>query len=46
MEEVLAPTSTESVTLITCVGQFSGGAYTHRLVVRATLTGVVPAPGS
>jgi LPXTG-site transpeptidase (sortase) family protein len=42
MAEVLAPTSTESVTLITCGGTFSAGAYTHRLVVRATRTGVVP----
>jgi LPXTG-site transpeptidase (sortase) family protein len=46
MEEVLAPTSTESVTLITCGGQFSQGAYTHRLVVRATITGVVAPPAS
>ncbi len=42
MEEVLASTSTESVTLITCEGQFSGGSYSHRLVVRATRTAVVP----
>ena len=43
MEEVLASTSTESVTLITCGGEFSAGAYTHRLVVRAVRTEVVPA---
>ncbi|MCA9830568.1 MAG: class F sortase [Dehalococcoidia bacterium] len=43
MEEVLASTSTESVTLITCGGQFSAGAYTHRLVVRAVQTEVIPA---
>jgi LPXTG-site transpeptidase (sortase) family protein len=43
MGDVLASTSTESVTLITCGGQFSQGAYTHRLVIRATRTGIVPA---
>jgi len=42
MDEVLAPTSTESITLITCTGQFSGGAYSHRLVVRGVRTGLVP----
>lgn len=43
MEEVLASTSTESVTLITCGGEFSAGAYTHRLVVRAVRTELIPA---
>ncbi len=36
MADVLANTSTESITLITCGGTFSGGAYTHRYVLRAT----------
>jgi LPXTG-site transpeptidase (sortase) family protein len=40
MSDVLAPTPTESITLITCGGSFSGGAYTHRLVLRAIRTGV------
>jgi LPXTG-site transpeptidase (sortase) family protein len=42
MDEVLASTSTESVTLITCTGQFTQGAYTHRLVVRAIRVGLIP----
>ena len=41
MADVLAPTSTESLTLITCGGAFSGGKYTHRLVLRATKTAVI-----
>ncbi|MCC6382991.1 MAG: class F sortase [Dehalococcoidia bacterium] len=41
MEDVLAPTSTESVTLITCGGTFGGGQYSHRLVLRAARTEVV-----
>ena len=41
MAEVLAPTSTESLTLITCGGSFSGGVYSHRLVLRATRTNVI-----
>ncbi len=45
MEEVLGSTSSESVTLITCGGEFSQGAYTHRLVVRAVRTDLVPPPG-
>jgi LPXTG-site transpeptidase (sortase) family protein len=43
MAEILAPTAVESVTLITCTGTFSGGEYSHRLVVRAAKTGVVRA---
>lgn len=35
MTQVLAPGPDESVTLITCAGQFAAGAYTDRLVVRA-----------
>lgn len=38
MGEVLAPTSAESVTLITCGGTFKSGEYSHRLVVRAIRT--------
>jgi LPXTG-site transpeptidase (sortase) family protein len=40
MGEILAPTPVESVTLITCGGTFGSGGYSHRLVVRATRTGV------
>lgn len=43
MAEVVGPTATESATLITCGGSFSGGEYTHRLVVRAAKTGTVKA---
>lgn len=43
MRDVLAPTATESLTIITCGGSFSAGSYTHRLVLRAVRTGVVPA---
>jgi len=42
MREILAPTARESVTLITCTGQFTAGSYTNRLVVRAVLLGVSP----
>lgn len=35
MAEVLAPTEHETLTLITCDGSFSGGHYSHRLVMRA-----------
>ena len=42
MEEVLAETSDETVTLITCAGDFVNGDYTHRLVVRGERTGVEP----
>jgi LPXTG-site transpeptidase (sortase) family protein len=45
MDEVLNPTPSEAITLITCGGPFSNGAYTSRLVVRATRTTVV-APAS
>jgi LPXTG-site transpeptidase (sortase) family protein len=41
MDLVVADTSTEIVTLITCDGRFASGAYTHRLVVRATQAGIV-----
>ena len=40
MDQVLAQTSTDSLTLITCGGAFTGGKYTHRLVLRATRTAV------
>ncbi len=40
MDQVLNSTSTESVTLITCGGQFSAGSYNERLVLRATRSGV------
>lgn len=42
MREILAPTAQESVTLITCTGQFTAGSYTNRLVVRAVLVEVAP----
>jgi LPXTG-site transpeptidase (sortase) family protein len=45
MAEVLAPTSVDSVTLITCDGDARGGSYSHRLVVRATRTEVIPPAG-
>lgn len=45
MAEVLAPTSIESITLITCDGDSRGGSYSHRLVVRATRIEVIPAAG-
>lgn len=41
MGDVLAPTSTESVTIITCGGTFGGGQYSHRLVLRAARTEVI-----
>ncbi|HJP41684.1 MAG TPA: class F sortase [Dehalococcoidia bacterium] len=41
MQEILAPTAKESVTLITCAGQFTAGHYTDRRVVRAVLVNVV-----
>ena len=40
MAEILAPTPVESITLITCTGQFSSGEYDRRLVVRAARTSV------
>lgn len=45
MGEVVAPTPTESVTLITCGGTFEAGDYTHRLVLRAARSEVIPAGG-
>jgi LPXTG-site transpeptidase (sortase) family protein len=37
IEEIVGPTSRETVTLITCDGTFNGASlgYSHRLVVRA-----------
>ena len=35
VQQILASTPQESVTLITCNGTFSGGGYNNRLVVRA-----------
>ena len=32
MADVLAPTATEPITLITCGGTFSGGSYSDRPV--------------
>jgi LPXTG-site transpeptidase (sortase) family protein len=43
MQDVLAQTSTESITLITCGGVFESGEYTDRLVLRAARTGVTKA---
>lgn len=40
MEEILAPTGVESLTLITCGGSFSAGEYDSRLIVRAAGAGV------
>lgn len=36
MAEILAQTAVESLTLITCGGEFSAGQYSERLIVRAT----------
>lgn len=36
MQSVLAPGKEDQITLITCWGAFKGGAYDHRLIVRAT----------
>lgn len=41
MAEVLAATSEESLTLITCSGQFVGGEYVDRRIVRAVRVGAV-----
>jgi LPXTG-site transpeptidase (sortase) family protein len=38
VQQILADTPQESVTLITCNGTFSGGGYNNRLVVRAQRT--------
>jgi LPXTG-site transpeptidase (sortase) family protein len=35
VQQIVGPTSTETVTLITCNGTFSAGEYNNRLVVRA-----------
>ncbi len=35
MAEVVAQTASQTATFITCGGSFSGGEYSHRLVVRA-----------
>ncbi len=40
MREVLAQTSDDSLTLITCGGAFEGISYSDRLVLRAVKTGV------
>ncbi|MFN0093898.1 MAG: class F sortase [Dehalococcoidia bacterium] len=40
MEDVLAPTALDTLTIITCTGSFVAGDYTHRLVVKATRTKV------
>lgn len=45
MGDVVAATPTESVTLITCGGTFESGDYTHRLVLRAARSEVIPAGG-
>jgi LPXTG-site transpeptidase (sortase) family protein len=48
--EVMAPTSEDTITVITCGGAYSptggqfGGWYSERRVVRATLSQVTPAP--
>lgn len=39
--QLLAQRPRETVTLITCTGQFSNGNYSHRIVVRAVLDSVV-----
>jgi len=41
MAEVLAATSSESLTLITCSGQFVGGEYVDRRIVRAIRVGAM-----
>lgn len=38
----ISPTSQESITLITCSGEFSLGNYSHRVVVRAVRTSAQP----
>lgn len=44
VEQIVGPTSTESVTLITCNGTFSAGEYNNRLVVRAERLDGTPLP--
>ncbi len=46
MRQVLARTSEESLTLITCAGTFESGDYSDRHVVRAVRTGAIPPPGT
>lgn len=45
MASILAPTSEESITLITCSGEFHAGNYSHRVIIRAIRT-AVDAPGA
>ena len=45
MVDVIAPSTVDTLTLITCDGASSGGSYSHRLIVRATIVEAVP-PGS
>lgn len=42
MAELLAPTDSETVTLITCGGTYSNGNYSHRVIVRASRTSTLP----
>lgn len=44
MREILARTEEETLTLITCAGDFLGGDYSDRHIVRAVRTEAVPAP--
>lgn len=44
VDQIIGPTSTESVTLITCNGTFSAGEYNNRLVVRAERLDSTPRP--
>ena len=41
MADVLAATTEESLTLITCSGQFANGEYLDRLIVRAVRVGAI-----
>lgn len=45
MAEVLATTTDETITLITCSGEFSAGEYSNRHIVRGVRIGVVD-PGA
>lgn len=38
IQGLIAPTSTEAVTLITCGGTYANNAYSHRIIVRAIRT--------
>ncbi|HZQ34709.1 MAG TPA: class F sortase [Dehalococcoidia bacterium] len=44
VDQIIGPTGTESVTLITCNGTFSAGEYNNRLVVRAERLASTPLP--